>query len=399
MTGRVLDVPRAVAAVREVVGPSEFAPLHEPELTALEKQYVTECLDSGWVSYLGAFVDRFDQALARLCGVEHAVSVVNGTNALHLCLLVAGVETGDEVLCPTLTFVGTPNAVRYCGAEPHFIDSEPGSLGVDVPKLEEYLAVAVERRDDGSYNVQTGRRIAAIVPVHVFGHPCDLDPLQVLCERYGIAMVEDAAESIGSAYKGEPTGRHGRVAALSFNGNKVVTTGGGGAVLTNDAGLAARVRHLSTTARIGNGYFFEHDEVGFNLRLPNLNAALGCAQLDRLPDMLARKRTLAERYAEALSKVSGVTFCQEPAYARSNYWLNAVLVEGPGTESRDAFLEATNAAGLGTRPAWTLMHTLPMYNTQPAMRVDGAIELARKLVNLPSSPALVAPPSFVPSAG
>ena len=363
-------------------------PLHEPSFSGNEWQYVKECLDTGWVSSVGKFVDRFELQLAEYTGARRAIAVVNGTAALHVCLQLVGVERDDEVLVPTLTFIATPNAASYCGAIPHFIDSEERTLGVDPAKLAAYLTEIAELRDEGCCNRATGRRIKALVPMHVFGHPVDLDPLVELCARYRIELVEDAAESLGSFYKGRHTGNLGRVSALSFNGNKVITTGGGGAIITNDEELGELAKHLTTTARVAHQWSFIHDQVGYNYRLPNINAALGCAQMEALPGFIARKRVLATRYADAFAGIAGLRFFVEPHFAKSNYWLNVLLLDEPDLAARDAILQATNAVGLMTRPAWTLMHRLPMYENCPRMDLSVAESLEARLINLPSSSKL-----------
>ena len=378
-----------LAAVSEVLGsPEGTITLHEPEFAGREWDYVKQCIDTGWVSSVGSFVDRFERDLAAFTGVACAVATSNGTSALHVCLLLAGVERGDEVLMPALTFVATANAVSYIGATPHFVDSEERSFGVDAQRLETYLRENAEIVDGACRNRRTGARIQALLPMHVFGLPCDLDGLLAVAERWHLVLIEDAAESLGSTYHGRHTGNFGRVSALSFNGNKVVTTGGGGAVLTNDLELGRRAKHLTTTARTPHRWNFLHDEVGYNYRLPNLNAALGCAQLERLPDMLARKRVLAERYARAFEGVPGVRFVREPSGTTSNYWLNAIVLEGATLEARDALLGTLNDKGFMTRPVWTLMHRLPMYAACPRMDLAVAERLEASIVNLPSSAKL-----------
>lgn len=378
-----------VAALQRVIGPQDgFVALHEPEFEGNEWAYVKECLDTGWVSSAGAYVDRFEAMLAEYTGVRRAVAVVNGTAALHTALLLAGVEQGDEVLVPALTFVATANAVSYCGAVPHFVDSEERTLGLDPRKLADYLRDKAVIKEGGCVNRETGRRIRAVVPMHTFGHPVDLDPLAEVCESYGIVMVEDAAESLGSFYKGRHTGNWGRLATLSFNGNKTITTGGGGAILTDDDALADRAKHLTTTGKRPHRWAYEHDGVAFNYRLPNLNAALGCAQMERLEGFLERKRRLAYGYAEALRGLDGVRLVTEPPFARSNYWLNALLLDESHASSRDALLEATNEAGLMTRPVWTLMPHLPMFAGCPKMDLSVAESIERRLVNIPSSASL-----------
>ncbi|MDQ8021297.1 MAG: LegC family aminotransferase [Moraxellaceae bacterium] len=387
-----LDIPALIATLRRVLPERERIALHEPEFGLAERQALLECLDSGYVSTVGKHVERFEGELAAYTGASHVVAVVNGTAALHIALKLVGVEQGDEVLMPALSFVATANAASYCGARPHFVDSEFTSLGMDAAALDEHLRHIAVASKEGWRNRETGARLAAIVPMHTFGHPVDLDALVALSERWHIPLVEDAAESLGSFYKGRHTGRAGRISALSFNGNKIITTGGGGAILTEDAKLAERARHITTTARVGRGWTFQHDEVGYNYRMPNLNAALGCAQVMRLPAFVAEKRTLAARYREALRDVAGLKFVAEPADTQSNYWLCAVLLdEARGNTScdlRDTVLQATNELGIMTRPAWNLLHTLPMYADCPRAALPVAEALARRLINLPSSPHL-----------
>lgn len=362
-----------------------FIGLHEPQFWGNEWGYVKECLDTGWVSSVGKFVDRFEAELAEYTGARRAVAVVNGTAALHISLKLVGVTAGDEVLMPALTFVATANAVAYCNALPHLIDSEERTLGLDPIKLASYLGEVAEVRPDGSYNRETGRRIKAVVAMHAFGHPVDLDPLVEVCRQFKLELVEDAAESLGSYYKGSHTGTRGRVSVLSFNGNKIVTTGGGGAILTNDEELGRLAKHLTTTAKVPHRWEFFHDQVGYNYRLPNLNAALGCAQLEELPGFLARKRALAERYRDAFVGVAGVRFFTEPEFARSNYWLNVILLDEELADERDTLLALTNDSGIMTRPAWILMHRLPMFAQCPRMDLPVAESLARRLINIPSS--------------
>jgi perosamine synthetase len=366
--------------------------LHEPSFGGNEWTYVKECLDTGWVSSVGKFVDRFERQLADYTGVKHAVAVVNGTAALHVCLKLVGVEQGDEVLMPTLTFIATANAINYCGAIPHFVDSDENTLGLDPQKLGLYLDQIAEVRNGACFNKKTGRRIKAIVPMHTFGHPIDLDPLTEICSRYRIELVEDAAESLGSFYKGKHTGNWGRVSALSFNGNKVITTGGGGAILTNDEELGRLAKHLTTTAKVPHKWSFSHDRVGFNYRLPNINAALGCAQLEQLPHFIKNKRKLAEDYCKALAGIEGVSFYTEPDFAKSNYWLNVLLLDRSFANQRDALLEATNNLGIMTRPAWNLMHEQDMFKSCPKMdNLDSAKDIEQRLINIPSSANLGGP--------
>lgn len=388
MTAR--EASLLLEGLRAVV--SAPAGLHEPEFAGREWDYVKECLDTGWVSSVGAYVDRFEADLAAFTGAGRAVVTSNGTSALQVALFLCGVGSGDEVLLPSLTFVGTANAVAHTGAVPHFVDSAEDTLGVDPAALEAHLERVARRTDEGPVSKESGRRIAAIVPVHVFGHPCDMTPLLDVAERWGLPVVEDAAESLGSTYQGRHCGTFGRIGAVSFNGNKIVTTGGGGALLTDDEELGRRAKHLTTTAKAPHRWEFRHDEVAWNFRMPNLNAALGCAQLERLPDMLARKRVLTDRYAEALAGLPFGRLVREPAGSRSNHWLNALLLDRGQEHLRDALLEATNAAGLMTRPAWEPMHELPMFTGCPRAELPVAQSLAARLINLPSSPGLAGPP-------
>lgn len=383
------DATAILGAIRSVM-PSgrEFISLHEPYFGGNEWTYVKECLDTGWVSSVGSYVDRFEEMLADYTGVRRTVAVVNGTAALHICLKLVGVEPGDEVLIPSLTFVATANAVAYCGAVPHFVDCEERTLGLDPQAMGRYLEEIAEPGPRGCINRLTGRRMRAVVPMHTFGHPVDLDSLVEVCRRFQLELVEDAAESLGSFYKGEHTGAKGRVSALSFNGNKVVTTGGGGAILTNDEEVGRLAKHLTTTAKVPHRWEFKHDMIGYNYRLPNLNAALGCAQLEQLPGFVEQKRALARRYQEALAGVEGVRVFTEPDFARSNYWLNVLLLDEDLAGERDSLLAVTNDAGIMTRPAWTPMHLLPMFADAPRMPLPVTESLAARLVNIPSSASL-----------
>ncbi|OGW33619.1 MAG: aminotransferase DegT [Nitrospirae bacterium GWC2_56_14] len=390
MTNR-LDTQKIVQALQSVLPQGTPISLHEPSFQGNEWAYVKECLDTGWVSSVGKFVDRFESQLAEYTGAKRAVAVVNGTAALHMGLLLVGVKPGDEVIVPALTFVATPNAVTYCGAIPHFADSEERTLGLDPARLGTYLGEVGDLRAEGCFNRRTGRRIKAVIPMHTFGHPVDMDPLMTLCERFKLDVVEDAAESLGSFYKGKHTGNHGRLAALSFNGNKTITTGGGGAILTNDEELGMLAKHLTTTARVQHQWSFVHDRVGYNYRLPNINAALGCAQMEQLPLFLEQKRAMAERYQEAFDDLHGIRFFTEPGSSRSNYWLNALVLDTRHRDSRDELLELTNRLGITTRPAWTLMHRLPMFSTCPRMDLTVAEDLEQRLINIPSSACLGAP--------
>lgn len=381
-----LSPDEIVASLRQCLPPGDGPwSLHEPSFQGREWDYVKDCLDSGWVSSVGAYVDRFESTLADYTGIAHAVATVNGTAALHIALRVAGVEPGDEVLLPSLTFVATPNAVRYCQAVPHFIAADEADLGPAPAALQAYLTEQVVVENGQAHNRRSGRRLRALVAMHTFGHPNQLDELSEVCGRFGLILVEDAAEALGSFYRDRHVGAFGRVAALSFNGNKIITTGGGGAVLTGDAELARRARHLSTTAKVDGQRALFHDETGYNYRMPNLNAALGVAQMERLEEFLRRKRALALRYRRAFADQPGVRFVDEPAGSRSNYWLNTLLVDAA---IRDPLLDRAEATGIQARPAWTLQHLLPMYRDCPRMDMGSTEALAARIVNLPSSPML-----------
>jgi perosamine synthetase len=386
---QAFDIACAIAAIERVVGdaPRPVA-LHEPRFGGHEWDYVKETLDSGWVSSVGKFVDRFEAMLAERCEVPHAIATVNGTAALHACLLLAGVERGDEVLLPALTFIATANAVSYCGAIPHFCDSEETTLGLDPDPLERHLAAVAELVHGQCRNRKTGRRIAAVVPMHTFGHPVRMERLAEVAARWNIPIVEDAAEALGSRYRGRHVGHQGLVACLSFNGNKPVTTGGGGAIITANAEIARAAKHLTTTAKKAHQWAFLHDVVGYNYRLPNINAALGCAQLEQLDTFVAAKRRLAQRYQEAFREVPGAAVFVDADDAQSNYWLVAMLLDEPDLALREKFLAACHARGLLCRPAWTAMHRLPMYERCPRMVLAAAEALEARIVNLPSSMSL-----------
>ena len=382
-------LPQAVVqAISDVIGPKP-AVLHEPRFRGNEWLYLKECLDSTFVSSVGPFVDRFEADLSAYTGAKRAVAVVNGTAALHVSLLLAGVQPGDEVLLPALTFIATANAVSYCQATPHFVDSEGSSLGMDATALREHLRTGTEMRAGLCIHRATGRVIRAMVPMHTFGHPADIHALLAVAHDHGIVLVEDAAESLGSTVGGRHTGTFGRLGTLSFNGNKTITTGGGGAILTNDEALGARAKHLTTTAKLPHRWAFVHDELGYNYRLPNLNAALGCAQLEQLPQFLTEKRRLHQAYSKSFADVQGVRLVQEPAGCRSNFWLQALLLDEAAADQRDAVLSATNAAGQMTRPVWTLMHRLAHFAHAPKAALPVAESLERRLINIPSSAGLL----------
>lgn len=380
---------QVVQAITQVVGiPKNTIALHEPFFGGNEWQYVKECLDTGWVSSLGKYVDTFEAMLAQYTGVKRAIAVVNGTAALHMCLLLAEVQPEDEVIVQDMTFIATANAVTYCGAIPHFADISPRTLGLDPHKLAAYLRDIAIMKHGECINRLTGRRIKAVVPMHTFGHPVELDALVEVCETYNLQLVEDIAESLGSLYKGRHTGNWGTCAALSFNGNKVITTGGGGAILTNNESLGKKAKHITTTAKLPHKWAFFHDQTGYNYRLPNINAALGCAQMEQLEAFLIKKRKVANAYRDALQAIPGIHFFTEPEFAHSNYWLNVILLQEPSTEMRDLLLEKLQDTGILARPAWKLMHTLPMFSKCPKMDTTIAEKVEASLINLPSSVVL-----------
>lgn len=392
-TSPSLDARNAIVArLRALLrDPDAFVPLHAPEFKGPEWEFVKDCLDTGWVSSVGKYVDQFEQEVADLCGAKYGVAVVNGTAALQISMLVGGVVAGDEVLMPALTFVATANAACHGGAIPHFVDSCPKTMGIDPKALRDYLAEIADCTGGQTINRKTGRRIAAIVPMHVFGHPVDMDALNDVARDYGLLVVEDAAESLGSTYKNRPCGSLGDIATLSFNGNKIITTGGGGAIVTNNEDFAKRAKYLTTTAKVPHRWAFDHSEVAYNYRMPNINAALGCAQLTQLQDRIAQKRQLAQHYIAGFSDLKSVAVFQEPEHAQSNYWLNALILDPALSASRDDLLDALNAADLMCRPVWTLMHHLPMFTDCPRSDLPVAEDLATRVINIPSSAHLGQP--------
>lgn len=368
--------------VRDYYQTTTFIPLHAPIFNGRERNYVLETIDSTFVSSVGAFVDRFEQEVAAYTHSPKAVATVNGTAALHIALKLAGVENGDLVITQPLTFVATCNAIAYCGAEPIFVDVDRHTLGLSPEAMQAWLEeYAVIDDQDICRHRDNHRAIRACLPMHTFGHPADLDGIMQVCEKWHILLVEDAAESLGSLYKGKHTGTFGLLGTLSFNGNKIITTGGGGMILTNEA-LEQRAKHITTTAKQPHPYEFVHDELGYNYRLSNLNAALGCAQLEQLEAFITEKRALAQAYEDLLAH-SSLQFVVEPEYCRSNYWLNAVICENQ--QQRDDLLKATNDAGVMSRPIWQLMNQLPMYLHALKDDIPNAEWLVQRVVNLPSS--------------
>jgi perosamine synthetase len=358
-------------------------PLHEPRFSGNEKKYVTDAIDTTFVSSVGAYVNRFEEMMQDIIGAKYAIATVNGTAALHMALVVAGVKQGDEVLTQDLTFIATANAISYIGAKPVFLDIDRNTLGLSAEKLEAFLQEFGKKSDGITFNSRTGNRIAACVPMHSFGFPCEIDRVAAICEEWNIALVEDAAESLGSYYKGKHTGNYGLLGIFSFNGNKTVTCGGGGAIVTNDKHVAKLAKHLTTQAKTPHAWEFNHDHVGYNYRMPNLNAALACAQLEQLNAFVENKRELAENYKSFFQGVEGIEFVSEGKNARANYWLNTLLLKNK--KERDAFLAEANGNGVMTRPAWTLMHKLPMFQSCFKTDLEVSLWVEERLVNIPSS--------------
>ena len=368
--------------VRSVYGTNEFVPLHEPRFVGNEKKYLLECIDSTFVSSVGAFVDRFESDFAKAVGSKYAIAAVNGTAALHISLILAGVKREHEVISQSLTFIATANAISYIGASPVFIDVDLDTMGLSPRALKDFLEENCVLRDGECINKNTNKVIKACVPMHTFGIPCKIDEIAAICEEWSIVLVEDAAESLGSYYKGKHTGTFGRVGAFSFNGNKIITSGGGGVVVTDDEQVAKLAKHITTTAKIPHRWEYAHDQIGYNYRLPNLNAALLCAQLEKLDVFVANKRHLADKYRQFFEGTS-VKFVVEPEGASSNYWLNAVLLNN--VEERNEFLEYTNNHGVMTRPIWKLMNKLPMFSASQSDLLINAQYLEDRIVNIPSS--------------
>jgi perosamine synthetase len=372
-----------ISFIKDIYPNQQKILLHEPRFLGNEKKYVLETIETSFVSSVGAYVDKFEEMIRTYCGVKCAVAAVNGTNALHMALMLSGVTRNSEVLTQALTFVATANAIKYCDAEPVFIDSDKETLGMSDTKLKEFLEKETYNSDDGRcMNKKTNKRISACVPMHVFGHPVHIKQIKSLCEKHGIPLVEDAAESLGSFAGTQHTGTFGVLGILSFNGNKTITTGGGGMIITNDDALGKKAKHLTTTAKRPHQWDFYHDETGYNYRLPNLNAALGCAQMEQLQGFLVKKRGLAEKYKKFFNSM-GIRFMCEPEGCTANYWLNAIIFSD--LKERDSFIELTNKSGVMTRPIWRLMTDLPMYKDCQNDGLQNANWLQERVVNIPSS--------------
>ncbi len=368
--------------IRDLYQEDGVIPLHEPKFIGNERLYLSTCLDSTYVSSIGKYVDKFERMIAEFTGAKYAVCTVNGTAALHTALRLVGVERDDEVITQPLSFVATCNAITYCGASPVFIDVDIDTLGMSPDSLLEFLSKRTVRTSNGCININSGKRISAVVPMHTFGHPCRIAEIAIICENFGLSLVEDAAESLGSTYQLKHTGLYSKVAALSFNGNKIITTGGGGMVITNDKDIAIRAKHITTTAKLDHPYEFFHNEIGYNYRLPNINAALGCAQVEVLPRLLDSKRFIAKKYAEFFEDTDFV-FISEPKNSISNYWLNALILEN--RKQRDDFLNSLITSGIMVRPIWRLMNKLPMFKEFECCDLKNASWLEDRVVNLPSS--------------
>lgn len=369
--------------IKQLYGTEEFIPLHEPRFQGNEKKYLAEAIDSTFVSSVGAFVDRFEQDFSNFLGVDQSVACVNGTAALHTALILAGVEHNDEVITQPLTFIATCNAISYQKAHPVFVDVDKDTMGLSPDALEEFLKKNAAVTDRGCLNKTTGQIIKAVMPMHTFGHPCRIDEIANICKKWHIMLIEDAAESLGSSYKGQKLGTFGDIAAFSFNGNKIITTGGGGMIVANTPALTKRAKHLTTTAKVPHPFEFTHDEIGYNYRMPNLNAALGCAQLEQIGPYLKSKRQLAGQYKNFFKGRNAEQFIDEPADCKSNFWLNAILLEN--SAARDSLLSEVNAEGVMVRPIWTLMNKLPMFKDCQAGPLKNAEWLESRVVNLPSS--------------
>jgi perosamine synthetase len=372
-----------IELIRDIYKTEEFIPLHEPRFRGNEKKYINECIDSTFVSSVGKFVNQFEASVAEFTGAKYAIATVNGTAALHIGLLLADVQPNDEVITQPLTFVATANAISYCNAHSVFVDVDKDTMGLSPEKLNDFLKKNTERIHGFCVNKITKRVIKAVVPMHTFGLPSRIDEIVEICNAHNINVVEDAAESLGSYYKNKHTGTSGLVGTLSFNGNKTITTGGGGMLITDDESLAKKAKHITTTAKVPHKWDYNHDMIAYNYRLPNINAALGCAQMESLPEFLKSKQKLAKMYSNFFKENSSIDFIEPIANGTSNFWLNAIKLES--IEARNTFLKITNESGVMTRPIWKLMNTLPMYASAQCGNLDNASLLENRIVNLPSS--------------
>jgi len=371
--------------VRSIYGKEGVIPLHNPLFIGNEKQYINECIDSTYVSSVGKFVDKFEEKIAEYTGSNYAVATTNGTSALHISLLLSDVSLGDEVITQPLTFIATCNAISYCGANPIFIDVDKETMGLSPDSLNFFLSENAVMKNNQCFNKTTGKIIKACVPMHTLGHPCRVSEIKEICDKYKIILIEDAAESLGSFYNGKHTGTFGSLGVLSFNGNKIITGGGGGCIITDDEALAKKAKHLTTTAKVPHKWEYTHDMIGYNYRMPNLNAALLISQLENLKSFLSSKRSIAMAYKEFF-KDKPYGFFEEPVNSQSNYWLNAIIFKDK--EEGDSFLHETNSKGVMTRPMWTLINKLSMFKDTQCDNLDNARWFADRVVNLPSSPII-----------
>ena len=380
----MIDYSQITSFIRTTFNdPEGFIPLHDPRFIGNERKYLNDALSSNFVSSVGEYVGKFETMCAEYTGAKYAVATMNGTSALHIALLLAGVQPDDEVITQALTFVATANAISYTGAKCVFVDVDKDTMGLSPEKLNDFLKKNTFSKDGKAYNSATKRRIAAVVPMHTFGHPCRIDEIAQICTSYNIELVEDAAESIGSFYKNKHTGLFGKMGILSFNGNKIITTGGGGMIITNDETLAKKAKHITTTGKIPHPWEFNHDTLAYNYRLTNLAAALGCGQIENLNFFVEEKRKLAKKYETFFADKADITFVKEPPHSRSNYWLQAIIL--PDRSARNAMLEYTNQNGVMTRPIWTLMSKLDMYKNCQTDDLSNSLWLEDRVVNIPSS--------------
>jgi perosamine synthetase len=373
---------KAIDFIQDIYQTKDFIPLHEPRFIGNEKKYLNECIDSTVVSSVGKFVDRFEEEIAKYTGAKYAVATSNGTSALHISLLISGVESGHEVITQPLTFVAICNAISYCIAKPIFVDVDKDTMGMSPVALESFLKENAIVKNQQCVNKSTGNIIKACIPMHTFGHPCRIDEIKDICDKYYISLIEDAAESIGSFYKDKHAGTYGQMGLISFNGNKIITGGGGGCIITDNEVLAKKAKHLTTTAKVSHKWEYTHNMIGYNYRMPNLNAALLTSQLENLETFLSSKRSVAMAYKEFF-KDKPYGFVEEPTNGHSNYWLNAIILQDK--EERDLFLHETNSKGVTTRPIWTLMNKLPMFKDAQCGNLTNAEWLEERVVNIPSS--------------
>ncbi len=368
--------------IQDTYQTKKFISLHEPKFIGNEKKYLNECVDSTFVSSIGKFVNEFEKKIAEYTGAKYSIETSNGTSAIHIALLLGDVGQDDEVITQSLNFIASSNAISYCGARPIFIDVDKDTMGLSPFALKAFLEKNTKIKNNQCINNKTGKAIKACVPMHCFGHPCRIDSIKEICDEYNIFLIEDAAESVGSLYKGKHTGTFGQIGIMSFNGNKIITAGGGGSIITNDINIFKKAKHLSTTAKVPHEWNFNHDMIGYNYRMPNINAALLVAQLENLDNFIISKRKLAKHY-ETFFDSTEFNFFNEPENSKSNYWLNAIVLNSQ--QQRDKFLEETNSSSVTTRPIWTLMNKLPMFKNAQCDDLKNSKWLVDRVVNIPSS--------------